>query len=68
MSFYMGLTRNPEIGNFPVWVLPNTWRLGRGSSTKFGTYVSYKILRNAAKCQITAFTYSELIRKNQQRR
>ena len=24
---YTGFTRNPEIGNTPVWVLPNIWRL-----------------------------------------
>ena len=27
ISFYQGLTRNPEIGNNLVWVLPNIWRL-----------------------------------------
>ena len=27
--FYNGLTRNPEIINTPIWVLPNIWRLGR---------------------------------------
>ena len=26
--FYKWLTRNPEIGNTPVWALPNIWRLG----------------------------------------
>ena len=49
--FYKGLTRNPEIGNTPVWVLPNIWRLGRVRNTKFGTNVSNKMLLNAAKCQ-----------------
>ena len=29
ISFYKGLTRNPEIGNTPIWVLLNIWRLGR---------------------------------------
>ena len=26
--FYKGLTRNPEIRNTPVWLLPNIWRRG----------------------------------------
>ena len=26
---YKGLNRNPEIGNTSLWVLANTWRLGR---------------------------------------
>ena len=49
--FYKRLTRNPEIGNTPVWVLPNIWRLGRVRDTKFGTNVSNKKLLNTAKCQ-----------------
>ena len=49
--FYKGLTRNPEIGNTPVWVLPNIWRLGQVMNTKFGTNVSNKMLLNAAKFQ-----------------
>ena len=53
--FYKGLTRNPEIGNTPVWVLPNIWRLGRVRDTKFGTNVSNKMLLNAAKCQGYSF-------------
>ena len=38
--FYKGLARNLEIGNTPVWVLPNIWRLGWVRDTKFGTNVS----------------------------
>ena len=53
ISFYKGLTRNPEIGNNPVWVLPNIWRLGRVRSTEFGTEA------------LNAFTVSELLRENQ---
>ena len=49
--FYKGLTRNPEIGNTFVWVLPNIWRLGRVMDTKFGTIVSNRMLLNAAKFQ-----------------
>ena len=49
--FYKGLTRNTEIGNTPVWVLPNIWKLERVIGTKFGTNVSYKMLLNVAKFQ-----------------
>ena len=46
---YKGLTRNPEIGNTPVWVLPNIYRLNWVSDTKFGTNVSNEKLLNATK-------------------
>ena len=51
-----GLTRNLEIGNSPVWVLGNIWRLGQGRDTKFGTHVSNELLRNAKKCQDYSFS------------
>ena len=53
--FHKGLTRNPGIGNTPVWVLPNIWRLGQVMDTKFGTNVSYRILLNAANFQGYSF-------------
>ena len=49
------MARNPEIGNTPVWVLPNIWKLGRVRDTKFGTDVPNEILLNAAKCQGYSF-------------
>ena len=49
MIFCEGLTRNPEIGNTLVWVLPNIWRLGQVIDTKAGTNVSNRMLPNAAK-------------------
>ena len=49
--FYKGLTRNWEIGNNPIWVLPNIWRLGQVMDTKFGTNLSNRLLLNAAKFQ-----------------
>ena len=55
ISFYKGLTRNPEIGNAPVWVLLNIGRLGGVRNTKFGVNVSNKMLMNAAKCQGYSF-------------
>ena len=63
MTYFVckGLTRNPEIGNTPIWVLPNIWRLGRSRDTKFGRNVSNKML-----LRVTVFTISELLRENQQ--
>ena len=55
ISLYKRLTRNPEIGNSPVWVLPNIWRLGPVRNTKFGRNLSNKMLLNAAKCQCYSF-------------
>ena len=56
-EFYKGLTRNPEIGNTPLWVLPNICRLGRVKITKFGMNLSHKMLLNAAKCQGYSFCH-----------
>ena len=64
--FYKRMTRDMEIGNTPVWVLPNILRLGQVRDIKFGMDVSNKILLNATKSQDTAFTMSELLRKNLQ--
>ena len=55
ISFYKGLTRNPEIKNTPVWVLPNIWRLRQVEDTKFNEIVSNKILLHAAKYQGHSF-------------
>ena len=44
-------TRNPEIGNTPIWVLPNIWRLRQFWDSKINTNVSSKLLLNATKCQ-----------------
>ena len=59
---YKGLTRNPVIGNTPVWVLPNIWRLGWVRDTKFDMNVYNKMLLNA---RVTAFRVSKLLRENQ---
>ena len=55
--FCKRLMRNPEIGNNPVWVLPNIWRLGRVMDIKFVTNVSNtnRMLLNAAKFQGYSF-------------
>ena len=45
------LTRNPEIGYTPVWILPNIWRLGRIRDTKVCTNVCNEMLLNATKYQ-----------------
>ena len=55
ISFYKGLTRNPEIGNNPIRVWLNIWRLLQASNTKFGANVSNKMLLNDAKCQGYSF-------------
>ena len=55
VSFYKGLIRNLEIGDTPVWVLPNIWRLRRVSDTKCSTKFSNKMLLNSAKCQSYSF-------------
>ena len=51
ISFCKVLTKNPEIGNNPVWVFSNIWRLGQVMNTKFGTNVFIRMLLNAAKFQ-----------------
>ena len=53
--FYKGLTRNPEIRNTPVWVLPIIWRLRRVMGTKFSTNVSNRMLLNVEKFQGYSF-------------
>ena len=63
---YKRLTRNREIGNTPVWVLPNIWKLGRVKDTKFGTNVSDKNLLKLQNGRVAALTVSELLRENQQ--
>ena len=61
--FCKGLTRNLEIGNTPVWVLPNIWRLGQVKHTKFGMNVSNEMLLIAAKCQGYSFYHFWVIKR-----
>ena len=51
------------IGNIPIWVLPNNWRLKQVRNTKFGTNVSKKMLLNAAKCQGYTFYHFWVIKE-----
>ena len=53
--YYKRLIRNLEIGNTPIWVLPNIWRLGQVRDSKFGTNFSNKMLLNNAKVQGCSF-------------
>ena len=53
--FCKGFTRNLEIGNTPVWVLPSVWRLRQVRHTKFGTDAVNKMLPNVAKYQVYSF-------------
>ena len=43
------MTRNQEIGNTPVCILPKIWRLERVMDTKLGINVPNRMLLNAAK-------------------
>ena len=64
--FYKGVTRNPEIGNNPIWVLPNIWRLGQvgiPNLARMSLIKCYWMLQND---RVTAFTVSELLREIQQ--
>ena len=63
--FYKGLTRNREIGNTPVWLLPNIWRLGRVRDTKFGRNVSNEMskcqgYRSYRFCKTTPHTHTQI--------
>ena len=60
--FYKGLSRNLEIGNTLVWVLPNIWRLERVMNTTFGTNVSNRMLLNVAKFQGYNFYHFRVIK------
>ena len=64
---YKGLTRNPEIGSTPVWVLPNICRLGKVTDTKFVTNVSIKSLLNTSKCQDYSFYCFWVIKRKPRR-
>ena len=55
MFVYKGLTRNREIRNTQIWVLPNIWRLEQVWDTIFGTNVSNEMILNTAKCQGYSF-------------
>ena len=70
--FYKGLTRNPEIGNTPICVLPNIWRLGGGGGGGGGVWKPNLAWISLIKCywmlqisRVTAFTVIELLRENQ---
>ena len=55
----------PEIGNTPVWVLPNIWRLERVMDTKFGTNISNRMLLNAVKYQGYSFYLFWVLKEKQ---
>ena len=60
---YKRLTRNLEIGNTPVWVSLNIWRLGHVRDTKFGAIVVNEKLLNAAKFQGYNFYHFWIIKE-----
>ena len=59
---YKGLTRNPEVGNAHLWVLPIWSELKIPNLAPMSLMKSYWMLQNASA---TAFTVSELFRENQ---
>ena len=61
--FYKRLTRNPEIGNTPIWTLPNIWRIWQVRGIQFGTNVPNKSLLNAAKYHDYSFYRFWVIRE-----
>ena len=61
--FYKGLTRNPEIGNTPVRVLSDTWRLGQVRDAKFVMDVPNEMLLNAAKFHSYSVYYFWVIKR-----
>ena len=62
VSFYKGLTTNPEIWNTHVWGLPNIFRLGQVRDAKFGKNVSNKMLLHAAQRQSYSFYHFWVIK------
>ena len=60
--FYKGMTRNLEIGDNPVWVLANIWRLGQFRDAKFSADVPNELLLNSAKCQRYSFYHLWVIK------
>ena len=52
----------PEIGNTPVWVLPNIWRLEQVKDVRLGTNVSNEILLKLAKCMSYSFYHFWVIK------
>ena len=52
ISFYKELTKNTEIKNTPVWVLPNIWKLGQvdtNVSNKILTQIGVKVWLSSCK-------------------
>ena len=60
--FYKVFIRNLEIGNTPLWVFPNIWKLWQVRDIKIGTNVSNEMLLHAGKCQGYSFYRSWVIK------
>ena len=56
LLFMKNLTRNEEIGNTPIWVLSDIWRLEQVRDTKCGMNVSNKKWFNSAKWPVYSFS------------
>ena len=55
LEFFKVLTINPEIGNTPLSILLDIWRLGRVRDTRLDTNLSNEMLLNAGKYQGYSF-------------
>ena len=55
-----------SFAQYPVWVFPNIWRLGRVRDAKFVSNVSNEKLLNASKSQDYSFKRFWVIKENQQ--
>ena len=60
------MTRNSEIGNTPVCVLPNIWRLGQVRELHFARIFLIKCYWMLQNVRVLAFTVSDLLMENQQ--
>ena len=68
MEFFVYHGFDPETGNrkYPCLSFSQYLGLGQTRFAKFGINIFNKMLLNAAICQFTTFTFSKLLKKNQQ--
>ena len=66
ISFYKGLTRNPEIGNTPSEFCPISGDWGKLEIPNLAQTPLIKCYWMLQNTRVTAFTISELLRENQQ--
>ena len=62
--FYKGLIRNPEMGNSPIYVLPNSFRPGEVGIPNLARMSLMKCHWMQQNARVTAFTVSKILRKS----